>query len=118
MLNSDWTAFKSPFPNIQITYSKTALQKVANRHGFWRGLFLVIYVLGSYYTFKSIMHNVLRYKQYNSIFTQKEDDQGLERGRGVINGNLYLSAYFSEDYRLFVSNAFEGEAAQALSANQ
>ena len=43
---------------------------------FYKLVFMAIYVLGSYYTFKGIMHNILRYQQYNSIFTQKEADQG------------------------------------------
>ena len=46
---------------------------------FYKLVFMAIYVLGSYYTFKGIMHNILRYQQYNSIFTQKEADQGEKK---------------------------------------
>ena len=49
------------------------------RYRFLKCFLLIVYVLGSYYTFKGITHNIFRYTDYNSIFTQKEDDTGQER---------------------------------------
>jgi len=46
-----------------------------SRQKYWGSIFLLIYILGSYQTIKSIEKNIQRYFKYPSIFTQREDNQ-------------------------------------------
>ena len=74
---------------------------------FYKLVFMAIYVLGSYYTFKGIMHNILRYQQYNSIFTQKEADQGEKKSNflnpspGYYDDILFNRKWFYPIYLLY-----------------